>query len=549
MDTEERKCDQLPRLTKDRSVDTLYWFNEKLRFWNGKKLLCEHRKGIGCKECVPVSGSEHSKSDSKICRDSVSSYNLPGCKTCLHTGCSKIPSFGLPGSKASYCKDHKTDEMVDVKHPKCCHTGCSNRSTHFLPGQKMTYCRGHKISGMVGVTHKTCLWSGCSKIPSYGLPGQKPSHCKTHKGDDMIDVVNAKCIHPGCPTRSSYGLSGQKPSHCNEHRGDDMVDVKSKSCVHHGCSTQPIFGLPGQKPSYCKEHKTDNMIDMKNKRCCHFKCSTHPTFGLPGQKPSHCKEHKTAEMVNVKCKPCGHSGCSTQPSFGVPGNPATHCIQHKVLGDIPYPKSRCIHPNCKELALYGTTRPLHCEVHQLPDEFDLVQKPCISCNLPYILDKNGHCHICDPTTIRRVVLAKQKAVKDYIDANTDLKYILYDRRIDQGECGLERPDFLYDFNIQFVVNEVDEHGHNDRNCACEQARMVNITGSLGMKSLFLRWNPDKYKPLHGREATRIERLEALKKQLEYWRVTPLPEDGMTFVVYMYFDGDNPAEWKIPIKVY
>jgi hypothetical protein len=224
-------------------------------------------------------------------------------------------------------------------------------------------------------------------------------------------------------------------------------------------------------------------------------------------------------------------------------------VQHKAIGDISYPNSRCIHPNCKDTALYGTSRPLHCETHQLPDEFDLVQKPCISCNLPYILDKNGHCHICDPTTIRRVTLVKQKAVKDYIDSNTDLKYILYDKRINQGECGLERPDFLYDFNTHFLVNEVDENGHSDRNCVCEQARMVNITGSLGMKTLFLRWNPDKYKPLHGREATKAERLEALKKQLEYWRVTPLPEDGMTFVIFMFFNDDDPAEWKTPLKVY
>lgn len=80
--------------------------------------------------------------------------------------------------------------------------------------------------------------------------------------------------------------------------------------------------------------------------------------------------------------------------------------------------------------------------------------------------------------------------------------------------------------------------------------MVNITGSLGMKTLFIRWNPDKYNPSQGRkQASKTDRLEALKRQLEYWRETPLPEDGMTFVIFLYFDADDPTEWKVPIKVY
>jgi hypothetical protein len=291
------------------------------------------------------------------------------------------------------------------------------------------------------------------------------------------------------------------------------------------------------------------MINVKNKTCVHVGCSILPSYGRPGDKgATYCLSHKQDDMINVVNKICVRIGCLIRASYGKPGNQPTHCAQHKVTGDISCPRTTCIQSSCKSVALYGYTRPLHCEIHKAPEEFDLVQAECISCHLPDILDKNGHCPTCDPIAMRRVYLAKQKPVKDFIDANTDLKYVSYDRMIDKGVCGKERPDLLFDFSIQFVVNEIDEDQHSGRECSCEQGRMVNITGSLGMKTLFLRWNPDKYKPLHGKQASKTERLEALQRQLEYWRKTPLPEDGTTFVVYMYFDGDDPSEWRTPIKI-
>jgi hypothetical protein len=38
-------------------------------------------------------------------------------KKCIFDKCSKIPSFNLPTeTKAIYCKEHKKENMIDIKH-------------------------------------------------------------------------------------------------------------------------------------------------------------------------------------------------------------------------------------------------------------------------------------------------------------------------------------------------------------------------------------------------------------------------------------------------
>jgi hypothetical protein len=61
----------------------------------------------------------------------------------------------------------------------------------------------------------------------------------------------------------------------------------------------------------------------------------------------------------------------------------------------------------------------------------------------------------------------------------------YDQRI-PNICHIkERPDFLFDYGYYAVVLEVDEHQHWNRDCECEQLRMMNIAETLGASSCFL----------------------------------------------------------------
>ncbi|KAI9089581.1 hypothetical protein DFS34DRAFT_385310 [Phlyctochytrium arcticum] len=84
----------------------------------------------------------------------------------------------------------------------------------------------------------------------------------------------------------------------------------------------------------------------------------------------------------------------------------------------------------------------------------------------------------------------------------DFKVVKRDRVIPElhgnpairGVCGLERPDFWIDWHTHMLVVEVDEDQHWSSACECEQTRMVNISQSFGMPTVFLRWNPDDYRP-------------------------------------------------------
>lgn len=68
-----------------------------------------------------------------------------------------------------------------------------------------------------------------------------------------------------------------------------------------------------------------------------------------------------------------------------------------------------------------------------------------------------------------------------------------DKVIDNGKCGLERPDFYIDSAPHILIIEVDEDQHSGRACECEQIRMVNISQSNSLPTVFLQFDPDKYK--------------------------------------------------------
>jgi hypothetical protein len=110
------------------------------------------------------------------------------------------------------------------------------------------------------------------------------------------------------------------------------------------------------------------------------------------------------------------------------------------------------------------------------------------------LNKNGFCGICDPDKFNITRLAKQNRVMNWLDNQQDIpEPTTTDRVVWAGECGLERPDRLWDFGTHCVILEVDENQHSERACVCEVVRMVNIHQSLGgARVVFIRYNPDVF---------------------------------------------------------
>jgi hypothetical protein len=122
---------------------------------------------------------------------------------CKHEGCKKIASYNINGLMARTCKEHKTDNMVNVKNKKC---SCGTRPSYNFPGETAGICCVEcKRPGMEDVVHKKC---SCGTQPKFNFPGRTVGICcKKCQEPGMVDVVNKKC--PGynisCPV--GYRLS------------------------------------------------------------------------------------------------------------------------------------------------------------------------------------------------------------------------------------------------------------------------------------------------------------------------------------------------------
>jgi len=271
-------------------------------------------------------------------------------------------------------------------------------------------------------------------------------------------------------------------------------------------------------------------------------------------------------MVNVRNPRCTVIGCdTTNPTYGIPGFAPTLCAAHKtdpvkasdgtVLQVIRHPRKKC---HCKQPATHGIRGPERCETHALPDDLNLVERPCTKCKLVFRLDPaTQQCVYCHAHSVHQPRLAKQREVKQYLqhqcaDLPTWTSYDTAPKEL--KECGdYERPDFLWsDWDGEktwSLVLEVDEDQHETRPEWCECTRMLNITEDLGRYTLWIRYNPDSYKPAHPnqRQVPKAERLAELGRHIRSaLDALPVAPESKGAVLRLFFDGYDaqaPAvEW-------
>lgn len=466
-------------------------------------------------------------------------------KRCESDACDLIAVYGIKGGKIQFCKKHSKEGMIDIKSRICDEETCKMRGIFGIKiiGQntKLTYCGKHKKDGMVNLTRKQCEHDGCISIASYGQKRGIEKFCLVHKEKDMVFINLNYCEYSGCESIPSFGEKGGKRRFCVKHKLEGMIDIKNKRCEHEGCnSITPVFGNKGEKPRFCKEHKLKGMIDVKNKRCEYDGCeSLSSCFDIKGGSGRFCAKHKTADMVDVKSISCDNIACRYAASYGKPGIKESKCSKHRLPGMIRRSKSSCKTKGCSEIAVWGSNWiPKHCETHKLNDEQNLIENPCASCGLLYILDKSNTCENCNPISFATARLAKQNALMDFLDAR-GLKGDSTDTMIENGLCGKERPDRVYDFGDKIIILECDEHQHRDRACSCEQSRMVNLGQAYGGTPVyFIRWNPDDYiAESRKKEPDAIEKrhmaVYTLLRDIKRNKVKlPL---ALVSVFYMYYD--------------
>lgn len=372
-----------------------------------------------------------------------------------------------------------------------------------------------------------------------------------HKTSEMINVVEKRfCKYIACGKRAYYNnISENKAEYCYIHKTENMINIYSKKCIIENCDKTPSYGIIKNKPTHCIIHKENNMINVYSNICSFENCKKVPTYGIENGKATHCFEHKLSNMIDVIHNICIYDKCTSRAIYGkLINSKLTHCYKHREKGMIQLNK-KCI--ICKEPATFGINLiPKHCETHKEDNEQNLVERKCTKCNLNMILDNNNLCEYCNPATFKKVHLAKQNSLMNYLDS-INLKGDSTDKIVNNGECGKERPDRVFDFGDKIIILECDENQHKDRNSECENTRMINIGQSYGgLPVYFIRWNPDNYISKYKSDTInkRYKLVGDYIYNIKENKITlPL---ALTSVIYMYYDnweGLINEKWKVIIN--
>lgn len=471
-------------------------------------------------------------------------------KRCKAPGCFIKPTFGVSGGSygdAQFCADHKQAHHVNLVSKRCPIPGCNTIASFGIPGSGKQFCGKHKQNGCINLVAKRCQSSGCSTSARFGVAGgsaKDAMFCAKHKHENHVNIEEKRCQSHGCTQRPSFGLVGETPVFCSQHRHPNHVNLTGSRCKSAGCTKIPCFGALGGKPMFCLQHKHVDHVNVSRKRCETKGCRQAAVFGVAGDRQKFCAVHKNVDHVDLVHPRCQASGCTTQPKFGVPGQRPSLCGRHMDRrAHIKRSNAKCL--RCHEPATHGRNHQLfHCEAHASHDEIDLVQRRCIGCGLLSILNHAEKCYFCDDQVKERCFLVKQKELMQHLDAH-GFPGISTDRPVDGAVCGKERPDRLFESKAGdlFIILECDEHQHKDRSVDCERVRMLNLSQSFGgTPVLFVRWNPDSYRPGGGpagsKQASIAKRYSTLCSVLKQYIETPrdqLQITGLCSVISLFFD--------------
>ena len=506
---------------------------------------------------------------------------------CVYEGCYLYSSFNLPNEKAKYCKEHRSDNMVDVRHKKCGIDGCIKKPNFNERGTKIGIrCEKHKLPTMVNVLIKKCDILNCETRASFNILGQKPTVCAEHQIPGMVNVLDKKCEFEECMKLARYNIISEKNGvWCIDHKKTDMVIVKKHSmCKYNNCEKQPSFNFLNKKGAkYCFEHKEDNMVDVINKSCKFDGCTKQPNFNnLNEISGIFCSEHKEQQMVNVTSIKCETDGCLKRPTYNKPGKKPQYCKKHRQTEMVNVLTHTCITDDCLKMRIYNILgeKPMYCKQHKTDNMINVADKRCKTPLCDIIVRKKfeGYClrcfiHLFPDRKISRNYKTKETHVGDFVKEAFPDKTFLFDKKIEDS-CLKSRPDILIDMGFQVIIVEVDETQHKNYNYMCENKRMMKIwktindinadddeadeedeknENNLNYRSvIFIRFNPDGYsdngtiidscwklnsKGICQTKKDKLnewnDRLNELKNQIEYWSVNKT--DKVIEVVHLFYD--------------
>ena len=454
---------------------------------------------------------------SMFCAKHKSFYRKMNQKKCNVDGCNTVPSFNFITKKIPlFCKKHKQENMINVyRHYRnthsdsCKYSGCEIVAHYnFVSDKVPRFCVKHKQPSMVYIRTKgtKCHYKGCMKTPQFSLDGTMRKWCHEHATKQMKRQLYKTCTVSGCKMSANFNYIGLQPSKCEHHKNNSMVNIARTSlCKENGCMRRPSYNFENSYYSlYCQYHKLHNMVvtNIDHVECFDKDCSKRVTYSLFDKQKKifefFCSKHRNAYCNRITDQLCENASCNSYASWGIIHTRPRFCVKHKVIGMIRNPNKWCIvclreNNRKKTPATHGKHFLLkRCDKHKEKDDDEICVDTCISCGLHFILDRDKKCEHCNPESFKRYRLQKQNELMDYLDS-VGLKGVSTDTIIDDGICGKERPDRIFDLKYCILIVECDEEQHSDRVKECEYQRMVNISQSFGGTPVcFIRWNPDHY---------------------------------------------------------
>ncbi|CAM9853452.1 unnamed protein product [Scytosiphon promiscuus] len=93
-------------------------------------------------------------------------------------------SFGMLGCKAEVCARHRREGMVALLRKKrCSHPDCTKCPIFGVRGSKRAeFCRQHATDEMVDVCNKRCREASCGRAARFGVDAstERPEYCALH---------------------------------------------------------------------------------------------------------------------------------------------------------------------------------------------------------------------------------------------------------------------------------------------------------------------------------------------------------------------------------
>lgn len=407
--------------------------------------------------------------------------------------------------------------MTICKFKKCSKYACYN-----FEGLKSKFCKEHKSQGMVNVKSKKCEFKNCLKYPSYNYKNEKPIFCKEHKSEGMVDVKSKICEYENCYIQPQFNFSNCKSGKfCYKHKLDFMVNVKCKKCNHNNCNKQPQFNFSIEKKGlYCFDHKLDSMVNIYEKRRCQYiNCTKRPSFNFENKEKSiFCSKHKLNGMINVIHTKCNYEKCNKIPSFNYENEKkGKFCLEHKLENMVDIVHKKCVSNFCKTIVT--------------KNKYDNYCTHCFSNLFPD-----------DPRTLQ--IRKKSKELKVISFIANKIEGFLHDKPLYvdlKGGCcnSKRRIDLRKLINGTLLCMEIDENQHKYYNQEDENNRYDNLFMDFSGKYIFIRYNPDKYSEGEKTKNPRFEtRMKTLIQEIERQtkRIENYENKNLIEIVKLFYDN-------------